>query len=237
MKYLRALLLFVILGAVCANAEMRVWTAVNGKTVEAEFVKITGDKVVFTRANGKTIKVPLKGLSKKDRDYLASVIPPKFKIEVDMDKDSIKLSEGYSSTRKRDTVSCRVDISKVNQEKCNRDFSATVLLFGEALTREAHVVIVKKKHSFNFKTNKKTSFESDLGSCVWYDYYSGRGGTKYSGYLVIIEDSNGNIVGTEANKNFFEKNAAKIRKFGKGDGFSNKFKKVDVNNSNGFYNF
>lgn len=230
-----AIVLVAMMGVLCVNAELRVWTSVKGDTIEAEFIKLMGSKVVLKTAAGKQLQVPVAGLSKKDQEYLASTIPPKLKIEVDMDKDSQKLTQGYDYTRKCDTVSCKVDISKVNQEKCNRDFSATVFLIGETLRGDAHVVLAKTKHSFNFKTYKTTSFDSDSGSCTWYDYYGGKGGTKYEGYLVVIEDSKGNIVDTEANQNFYEKNAAKVLKFGKGDGFSDKCKKVDVSNADGYH--
>ena len=67
--------IFVImlyLVSVC-SAELRTWTAINGKKVEAEFVSNSDGQVSLKMKTGKTFKVPLNKLSKEDQDFIASI--------------------------------------------------------------------------------------------------------------------------------------------------------------------
>ncbi len=54
-----------------AAVEARTWTDTKGRTIEADFIKMNGDKVVVKRNNGKTVSIPLNSLSQKDKDFLA----------------------------------------------------------------------------------------------------------------------------------------------------------------------
>ena len=63
-------------GALCflsllSPAEGRTWTNTQGKTLEAEFVKLDGQKAVLTRAGGQTVTIPLNQLSEADRNFIA----------------------------------------------------------------------------------------------------------------------------------------------------------------------
>ncbi|HIG83238.1 MAG TPA: hypothetical protein EYG40_07870 [Verrucomicrobia bacterium] len=75
------ILFFIILGSVC-HAELRTWTAVNGKEVEAEFVSNSDGQVTLKMKTGKVFKVPLNKLSKADQEFItakSSSIPQKEK--------------------------------------------------------------------------------------------------------------------------------------------------------------
>ena len=75
------ILFFFVLGSVC-HADIRTWTAVNGKEVEAEFVSNSDGQVTLKMKSGKVFKVPLNKLSKADQDFIAaksSSIPQKEK--------------------------------------------------------------------------------------------------------------------------------------------------------------
>ena len=72
---MRILILFIVLGSVC-HAELRTWTAVNGKKVEAEFVSNSDGQVSLKMKSGKVFKVPLNKLSKADQDFLKAKSSP-----------------------------------------------------------------------------------------------------------------------------------------------------------------
>src|SRR5262245_59598954 len=64
-----AILISMIVG-ICL-AEERTWTDASGKfSINAEFVRVDGDKVVLRRADGKEIKVPQARLSDADKEFL-----------------------------------------------------------------------------------------------------------------------------------------------------------------------
>ena len=79
MKPLRLLVLLVslplLLGSVC-NADIRTWTAVNGKEVEAEFVSNEKGIVKLKLKSGKVFEVPANKLSKEDNEFITSLAKP-----------------------------------------------------------------------------------------------------------------------------------------------------------------
>jgi antitoxin component YwqK of YwqJK toxin-antitoxin module len=58
------------------NAELRTWTAVNGKKVDAEFVSNEKGIVKLKLKSGKSFEVPANKLSKKDNEFISSLAKP-----------------------------------------------------------------------------------------------------------------------------------------------------------------
>lgn len=230
--------LSILLWASVSSAEMRIWTSVKGDTIEAEFVKKIGSNIIMTTAEAKQLKIPMRGLCKADLAYIASVIPPEFKISVDIDNDSKKLADYDGYVSKRDSISGEVIIKKTNAEKCNRSFKAYFYVFAKDLKSDSKMVIIKKEHSFNCKSSGQTSFATDVASVQNRDYwYDGKKGMKYHGYLVFIEDSKGRLIKIDANKKIYEENITRIKDFKNGDGFDKGFRKVKVNSGGRDYWF
>ncbi|MCH2060586.1 MAG: hypothetical protein MK183_08150 [Verrucomicrobiales bacterium] len=78
MKILVTVSLFLCFTVFCglaqeAGSELRTWTAVNGKKVEAQFVSNNDGQVALRLTNGKTFKVPLNKLSEADQDFILAV--------------------------------------------------------------------------------------------------------------------------------------------------------------------
>ena len=65
----------LLLGSVC-HAELRTWTAVNGKEVEAEFVSNEKGIVKLKLKSGKVFEVPANKLSKEDNEFISSLAKP-----------------------------------------------------------------------------------------------------------------------------------------------------------------
>ena len=74
MKTLIPLLVFCLV-ATC-NAELRTWTAVNGKEVEAEFVSNEEGIVKLKLNSGKIFEVPANKLSKEDNELISYLDKP-----------------------------------------------------------------------------------------------------------------------------------------------------------------
>ena len=56
-------------------ASARTWTeAESGRTVEADLVGRTGEKVTLKRADGRTFEIAVASLSKEDRDFIAAKV-------------------------------------------------------------------------------------------------------------------------------------------------------------------
>ena len=80
------ILFFIVLGSVC-HADIRTWTAVNGKEVEAEFISNEKGVVKLKLKSGKIFEVPLNKLSRSDQNSLtasssrAGQVPEKILVE------------------------------------------------------------------------------------------------------------------------------------------------------------
>ena len=66
-----SVLLLLCLSAIC-NAELRTWTAVNGKEVEAEFVSNSDGQVTLKLKSGKIFEVALNKLSEADQNFVTA---------------------------------------------------------------------------------------------------------------------------------------------------------------------
>jgi len=69
------ILFFIVLGSVC-HAEIRTWTAVNGKKVDAKFVSIEKEIVKLKLKSGKVFEVPVHKLSEEDNTFISSLAKP-----------------------------------------------------------------------------------------------------------------------------------------------------------------
>ena len=67
--------LILCLVAIC-NAQLRTWTAVNGKEVEAAFVSNEEGVVKLKLKSGKVFEVPANKLSKEDNEFISSLAKP-----------------------------------------------------------------------------------------------------------------------------------------------------------------
>jgi hypothetical protein len=213
-----------------SHGEMRIWTSIKGDTVEAEYISIMSGKVVLKRPDGKQLKVPASGLCVADRDYLASMIPPKIKIDVDVDKDRDTLTSyssdygSYNYERKAETTKCIVTLEKTNREECNRDFTAYLYVIGKDTTGDKRKVLSYVAHDFSFKNKPETEFRSVPTTTEYTksDYATNRG-YRFEGYLIYIEDENGTVVAIESSQSRYEKNLHKIKPARDNTEFDNDF--------------
>ncbi len=220
-----SLVVFVVfLGLITASAEMRIWTSKKGDTIEAEYVNIIGSKIVLKTSAGKQLKVPMSGLCQADMDYLASAIPPKMKLTVDVDKDRDTLSS-YSSTygtynyeEKAETIKCEVEIVKTSREPCNRDLVGHLYVIGKQEGGDLRKLLSIDKQEFSFRKSKEFKFRSQP---VTVEYsrgsYTTKRGSRYEGYILVVEDKEGKVLAIESSQGTYEKHLHKIKKAKKGN--------------------
>jgi len=196
------------------QAEMRIWKDKKGNTIEAEFITLMRGKVSLKTTDGKQVRVPLSGLSSVDQEYLKTLIPPKFDIKVKVEIDT-KTKSGQTYRNKQQTVWGTVTIEKKNREPCSKQFKATLMLISKDRKNGDLKIMSKKSHSFSVETENKTVFtgeESELKQYNWASSSSGRTGSEYDGYLVVIENDAGNIITTKSNSKTLEDQAGRVIK-------------------------
>jgi hypothetical protein len=188
------------------------------------------------KPDGKQIQVPVKGLSKKDQTYLAGLVPPEIEFVVDVDKESQKPVDWDGYVRKQTTISCSVSLKKKSPEACNRDFTACIMVFAEDVQGDLKKVILKKEHKFNFKKSKMTSFETDGVELMFREGLGiNKQGLKYEGYIIFVEDSNGEVIAMKSSKKNYEKYLYALKKANAGEWCNREFRKVKHSNSRSTY--
>jgi len=202
-----------ILWAGVSHAEMRIWTSKKGSTIEAEFVTMSGDKVTLKKLSGKVLKVPVSGLIEADREYLASTIPPKIKLSVDVDVDKSKPYESEWSVYTRQVMKCYAEIEQKNREACSQKLTAVVYVFVKSVTTDDIAVVIHEKKKFSFKEKKTFSINARSPPVDQYDAeYANKRGWTYEGYLIYVIGENGKIIASDANRDNFQKHLNRISK-------------------------
>ena len=80
------------------NAELRTWTAVNGKEVEAEFISNEKGIVKLKLKSGKVFEVPSNKLSKEDNEFIGSLAKTE-----GVNQDELEKREGIYYFKDSDT--------------------------------------------------------------------------------------------------------------------------------------
>ena len=195
-----------------AFADFRVWSSKDGSSnVEARFIKSQGKNVVLEKKDGKRVVVPKSKLSAADMEYLVGVIPPEIKLDVDVDKDTMTISESEYHQRKKVDLSFVVDIKKINKDKCDRSFSAQFYAIAESINGDAKMVIAFEEHSFSFKNNNTSQFSAEAEVTYTDDYWE-KAGWEYEGYIVVVKGDDGSVLAMDTTKSAYENAMETIHK-------------------------
>jgi len=70
MKIFAPIFLLIFTYSLTAQEPIRTWTSVDGRTLEARYLEMVGDKVRIENASGRKFTVPLTGFSSADQEYV-----------------------------------------------------------------------------------------------------------------------------------------------------------------------
>ena len=201
-----------------AGAEFRVWSSQDGgSTIEAQFVKVEGVRVVLEKKDGSRLIVPRAKLCKADQEYLAEVIPPVLAVEISKGKERNDQYKGAYTTSKENTITVTATIKKVNKDPCSWEFKAYLYVVAKAYKGDGRKVIGSKDMSFSFGKKSSASMSAEGSVYVSDSKYGGKSGWKYEGYIVVVEDKDGKVLMIDTNKGSYENVLNKIKKGGSFD--------------------
>lgn len=229
MKRFGSFVALALMACFVAHAEMRVWTSVKGDTLEAEFVRVlSGDRVALKRADGRELKIPIRGLCEEDKKFIKEAVPPKVEIDVKVDDESkvVGSLSGYEYDRseKRQSIKCSVYIKQKNREASSHALVARLLVFSKDLKNDEYRVEQVETHDFSFEKSRDTTFwSSKLVLDFIRDSYSGNRGQEFEGYLVCVEDKAGRVIGVQGSRKGYEDNVDKFRSVEAGTKFDDKY--------------
>jgi hypothetical protein len=193
--------------------------------VEAQYVQMAGPKVVLETTDGRRIMVPKTKLCAKDQEFLASVITPEIKFEIDVDVDKDKKGDGWYYEQKTEVIQSDVVVSKVNDDASTQKLKAYVLLFAKEKGGDKYRILDKQMRDFSFADASAFRITSSC-SVSSSEGWSSSSGYEYEGYAVFVADANGGVIAAKSNKSQFEEQFRALSKFSKGTNFTKKFVKI-----------
>lgn len=195
------ILLFVSLffaSAAVAQESYRTFTDTEGRSIEATPTMMNGNSIVVKLKNGRTYTIPVNKLSPPDQQFIAKwkETAPKPIPRMSLDFTSGRRNEddeGYSDHR-IETLSPKVKV--VNQDSRYEIEKAKVTYFalGKHIAARDNLKVLQKA-SFEFSLKPGQTVEH-VGERIQYEYDDDyiKHGYKYTGYLVVIQDSKGELI-------------------------------------------
>ena len=199
-KFIVFSIIFSTLLQVCV-VSARTWTASSGKSIEAEFVSINGNKVALKLKSGKTIRVPIKGLTQADQEFLKTLIPPRIRLDVKYKRTrEVLKKDSYDSWKWVEThTKVLLSLRKVNQEPYSKQLLLHVCVIARNPNSRDRVVIEQGEYPFSFDQSRVfdvsiptpglRSVEGNSDHSLSSYYYSRN--LRFEGILVWVGDRNG----------------------------------------------
>ena len=118
-----------------SNAELRTWTAVNGKKVEAQFVSNVKGIVKLRLKSGKLFEVPKDKLSKEDNEFIVGLYKaevvvgsgkkdPKPIVPVNLDQYRDAIADSNNRTEKKfEEITLEIFHYQIQKNRPSRRFS------------------------------------------------------------------------------------------------------------------
>lgn len=211
----------------CAKEDVRLWTSVDGETVEGCYVSLVMDSVNIEDDQGRTIKLPLGQLSSKDIEYVELCNPPELKVEYkeeaptrEYTADAWTTSDGgYTALNNPIYIiegAFGASVRKTSSRPYHQALTIRMLVFTvQNLDRD-------KYHLIAHTTSKPFTLEKDKGNTFTYQddkvhnilYYDLSGkwprGEKLGEYLILVVDRRGEIVAHRSSGNWLYDNHEKL---------------------------
>ncbi len=219
----RMILLLAVYG-ICAGVsagEMRTWYFADGRTVDAEFVRVLFDKLVLRNADGEEWSIPRTEfkLSDADREFLELAEPPKLDLmfRKSIERKNFSKVRGAESRPPEQVGSFGVKIEQKSTGDYNHPLSVECFVLGQEIRGERYLLLDRFSESFMLtKENKrKVEFYSDRLVRLT-DLWDGseaytRRGEQYYGFIITVTDKRGELIAVDASNKWVEENLETLK--------------------------
>lgn len=181
------------------------WTDATGRTIRGTLKAKSETSATLTLDSGKTVRIPLEKLSKKDQDHVAKADlanPPKMIVStVSAEKGdstkTYKYSGGSYTTKTKESGDSRT-ISVKLSETAGKTFEIQVMWIGDDGDKSDYGVFKKISKDVSADGETKFTMEFKGDSTVRYD-------GSYRGYAVRLFDVKGVELDRQASQKPFER--------------------------------
>lgn len=222
MKQSLLIYLVILTGMTSFSDELRIWTFSNGKSVEAEFISVIGDKVALKGKRGKLIKVSKTSISKEDQVYIELSQPPA--LDFSFSKTTKPFTympltgwfEENNVPPRSQFYTFSSQIKQTSANPYNHELSAEVFVMAVEVDGDKNILIDYRKQTFRLAAEKKRKANIQGAEGLMLTTYLAPGGMwrgeKYAGYLIVVTDSQGEVVGHATTRDWWFEKIENLRK-------------------------
>lgn len=222
--------------AMSVRGEMRTWTTLPGKKIEAEYVKILFDDVVLKDASGAELRLPMSQFSGEDRKYIELRNPPELSVDVMRSADqefvptspflakpplNLLIYQFGARVKQKDVKNYEhpltLEIYAFTQQRYDQDKYHLIAM------QKSDPFVLSKENGFRYEfTGPKEfsvySYELDV---TWLSWRETRG-EKFAESLILVRDERGEIIAYNTTKNWLYANLDKLEELPVGAWLNNK---------------
>lgn len=197
---------------------VRVWTFLSGKSMEGEYIKVIGDKLVLKTTKGRQVKISMADVSDEDKKYIKLSDPPAFSIDF-IKKSSAKIGRykqsewelrGEKLPPQVNDYSFGARVKQTGARSYPHELRVEYFAIGQQLLDDDKFILFDR-HSKTFtpskENNRSMEFKGDrVVELIEYALKDQQRGKKFKGHLVLVWDERDQIVAYRASSEWlFEK--------------------------------
>jgi len=209
--------------------KMRIWTLLDGRTIEAEFVNFFGGKVVLKNARGKTYKILPEKFSAEDIEYSELARPPDFSLNFMKNFKQVSFNGGFYDYEHwarppEQRGHYGIQLKQTSTGEYNHELKVEIFVVGQqrGTSKPGHMLLDRQKTAFKPFEQQKFLYEFTSPREVVLNnysvvYYSTVHGEKYLGYLVTITDERGELIAVESSTKWLYENLENLKELSVGN--------------------
>lgn len=195
----------------CAGAfagELRTWTFSDGRTLEAEFVRILFDKIVLKDAQGKEHTLPREMfvLSDADREFLELENPPVLDLlfRKSIEQKNFSMIRGSENRPPEWRGQFGAKVVQKSSGDYGHELTVEFFAIGQEIKGDRYILLDRRSQTFTPTKANKRSVEFYSKRLVrMTDLWNGstnysRRGEQYYGFVITVRDKRGKLVAVDA---------------------------------------
>ncbi|WP_372796489.1 hypothetical protein [Pontiella sp.] len=196
---------------------VRLWTLLDGNTVEAELVTLMGRNVVLKNNRGKQVKLPIGQLSHDDRQYLTLSHPPKLDINFAKTTRPRQFGGTLNGTAppvRGNFYTFSTRIKQASNRPYGHPLTVEYYAIGDEIGGNKSMLLDYQQSGFTLNRENDFSFELTGPEVELLDYTinNERRGKRYGGFLIVVRDSRGEVIAYNASSENLYRNYDNLRK-------------------------
>ena len=213
---MKPFILYLCLTLSCSTfSDTRIWTFKNGRSLEAEFVSLVDGRVSLENLKGKIKKVPEGQFVDEDIQYIELQMPPKLDLSFSKSSKMRVFPDTNSNEIPRSQYyDFKALIKQLSTRPYTHELTAELFIVAEEKAGGKYILVDYQKKKFRLEKGSKSvvAITSRTVEIMEYVMNGQLRGESYTGYLIIITDSRGEIIAYKTRKEEWFNNVENLRK-------------------------